>query len=1195
MKCLLCFSLILLAGTVAMSDNSNIARNARLSVSSTRDPYIKGNAIDGDPSTSWSCELGQTSGQWLQLEWDSPQSIAGVLLHQTGLYIHALDVLVEQGDHWVTVGAAGVANQKPGMTIPIRFKPVTASKLRINFTGGVALTEIEVHQDAAYIDELTRRATKPTIAAAGDSRGGLIGTVSLEEGALAVEGAEVTVSGSGKAGNWQRGAVTGGHGLFEVELPLGARGPVSISARKDDVSATSSFDASDFSVCLTPMPAETSKDRISLEGTWDFAVDPPDAFPESGRISKWSKIRVPAHWEMEGFVSEKGKAVYRRALSIPSDWAGKRIKFRAESIYSRATVYVNNHRIGAHEGGTTPFEFDITDSTKPGSTCEITILVDERSAASNLDHYSFFSYFELAGIWRPLEVFAVEPLHVSRLLCNTTFDADYRDAVLSVDVDLANEQSGAPSQARVEMRLLDPAGKQVKLKGLSAESNVGPWERKRLSLSAPVESPRRWTAETPELYTLVVEVNGVETIRQPVGFRQIDIKGKVFTINGKPAKLWGISRLEAHPLEGRALSKETIKQDMDMIRAANANAIRMTICPPHPYTLDLCDQYGIYVENEGAYCWTSAEANDLRCAPLIAGISNEYFERDRNHPSVVIWSICNESSYGRGFIITHDLFRKYDPSRPTSAGQSAHTEIATFHNPTSRQRMIDAAPLPIPVFFDEGIAAFHGWAMADAMDLDPGLRDLWVTGPIDSALGIRESDQFMGVQLFSWVDDNFMVPGKGISLSRRQDNRIRFMDQVYKRPGRGVVGDYVWGIIDGWRRPKPEYWLTKKLFSPISVDEKSLALSASGALTVEVENRGYFADLDRYTCKWTLGSQTGKLRPSVAPQSRGRLTITPKSKPGPGDALTLEFYDVRGGLVDGYRIATTPLPRQEFKFSGKPAKVSMESDQGDWLSRRYLEQSVLVRLMGKDTEIALDKVSGQLMRGLARREMVLYSGFDLHINRPNAPLPPNPQGWALAKAETRTEGGIAAIDWNGSYGADYTGGFTYKMDDSGNLEVAYDFVYTGAEFVTREIGLTFEIPLDYDRFEWDRNAEWSYYPNDHIGRPHGVAVAHPAASTKPRPYGLDDHPWGCNDFRSAKRNVNWASFTDPTGRGIRIISDGTQAIRATMGVHSISVKVLDYYGGSPSPIPEYAGLYGYGRTVKTGERLKGVARIQLEP
>lgn len=164
------------------------------------------------------------------------------------------------------------------------------------------------------------------------------------------------------------------------------------------------------------------------------------------------------------------------------------------------------------------------------------------------------------------------------------------------------------------------------------------------------------------------------------------------------------------------------------------------------------------------------------------------------------------------------------------------------------------------------------------------------------------------------------------------------------------------------------------------------------------------------------------------------------------------------------------------------------------------------------------------------------------------------------------------------------------------MEYRYEFTYRGADLWVREIGLEFELPLDFDKLSWDRNAEYSYYPDDHIGRPQGEAVAHPAVpQTIPagdRPFGLDDHVLGCNDFRSTKRHIYTARLTNKAGQGVEVFSDGSQHVRAALGMYDVSLKVLDYYGGA-GWTARGCWHYGPGRLIKTGEVLKGTVRLKL--
>ncbi len=266
-------------------------------------------------------------------------------------------------------------------------------------------------------------------------------------------------------------------------------------------------------------------------------------------------------------------------------------------------------------------------------------------------------------------------------------------------------------------------------------------------------------------------------------------------------------------------------------------------------------------------------------------------------------------------------------------------------------------------------------------------------------------------------------------------------------------------------------------------------------------------------------------------------------------------------------------------------------------------------------ELAYDRTSGELFRALVEREVVLSAGPHLHLQKSKAPMAVYPVGsagkigmvygpddvagnsvWRFGQADFKTEGAQAVVLWKGSYGKDFDGSFDIRMDDAGDAEFRYEFTYHGPDLWVREIGLEFELPLAFNKLSWDRHAEYSYYPPHHIGRPVGEAVAHPAvAQTIPagdRPYSLDDHPWGCNDFRSTKRHIYRASLTNKEGRGIEVISDGSQHIRAAVGTHAITLEVLDYYGGTAWTYRE-GYHYGPGRLIKTDEVLRGKVRLSF--
>jgi beta-galactosidase len=1191
----------------------NIAPQAKASASSTHPQYPLAGVNDSRPETQWSTTPGKTTGEWLKFDWDAPQDICGVVLIATGPWTQTIEVQVDRNGSWVTVGKSGSAEEKTAVKAVIPFKPERTKSVRFLFEGGVAYYEVEVYNDAAKMAQAAAEYNKITLIVAGDLRGRLMGTASQQNGSEAVRDAEVTISGSTPRGPWEERAKTGEQGDFEVPLPFAARGSIHVSLAKGDLRAAADFESRDISTQLTPKSKESRENRLSLCGEWEFAADPPKGFPADQKGLKWNPIKVPAHWEMEGFAAESGRAVYRKKFSAPAAWQGRRIKLFAEAIYSHAQVWVNGQRAGGHEGGFTPFELDLTDMVHPAAENEILVLIDARSKAGNLDNASFFAYFELAGIWQPIEVFAVSPTYLSHLAVTTVFDREYRAAELTVELDAVNEQA-AKGELSIRWRLRDPQGKETTVSLPRKQVSLNAWERKTLIFSTTVESPQSWNAEQPRLYELVAEIadshGRKNEIAQKFGFREIEVKGRVLTLNGKPVKFHGIARLDAHPLLGRALTPEVDRRDMELIKEANFNLVRATIAPPHPTSLDASDELGLYVENEGPTCW-GGHAEDLRYVPLYQGLMCEYLERDRNHPCVIDWSICNESNYQRVFSMAHRKMKSIDPTRIYSATftDDAALDVTTYHHPISLKRIKDSLNDPKPVFFDEVITPFHGWEdLALFLDLDPGMRDYWIEGLQEIQQAIDAGENQAGSVQFSWVDDAFLVPGKGIDCWRRNQPPIRYTESIYKLPKRGLVGDVVWGTLDGWRRPRPELWFSIKLYSAVQIEEKPLEIPAAGKpLIIPVRSRNQFVDLDQYLCRYELSGEKGEARAHAAPLSKGTLEIPVKRPPQLDDKLTLKFYDERGRMFDTYRLSFKPREMPQFPQSGKPARIAEEGN--------FMDDRSAVRLLGPNVELAYDRTSGELFRALIDREIVMSLGPKLHLQKSKSPTTEYPVGmsrkigavygpedvpgdsvWKFTGANYRTEGNQAVLHWKGKYGKDFEGGFKIRMDDAGDAEFRYEFTYRGPEMWVREIGLDFELPLAFDKLSWDRNAEFSYYPEDHIGRPVGEAIAHPAVPQSipagDRPFGLDDHALGSNDFRGTKRHIYTASLTNKDGQGVKVYSDGTQHVRATMGTHDIHFKVLDYYGGSAWTYNE-GFHYGPGRLVKTGEILKGTVRLKF--
>ena len=642
------------------------------------------------------------------------------------------------------------------------------------------------------------------IALSGDSRGNIVGTVSKDFGRTGLAGETVTVSGD----SWSRTATTGEDGFFAVDTPLAARGAVTAETR----GRRTTIDAADIPLRLTARP---ESGRQTLEGAWQILIDPPADWRNA---PGWRTIDVPSNWEMKGLRAKTETAVMRRIFDLPAAWGGKRIKLRADGIYSRSEAWLNGVRVGAHDGGATPIELDLTEAAKPGASNTLEVFIWGRSAAAKIDNMSVYAYFELAGIWRPIEVFAVEPAHVSRVHWAVDYDADYRSAELAFEATVANARDVASEGGALVVRLTDPDGRPVKTE--TSPLSLAAWEEKTVVLRLPVAEPIPWSAERPRVYTLEVAYNG-KAVRSPVGFREIEVRGPRFSINGRGVKLFGVCLHSADPLNGRAVSPALVEKDLGLIKGANLNAVRTSHYPPHPHTPEVADTLGLYIEDEGPACW--ADTDDLRQVPLYLGIYASFVERDRNHPSVVYWSMCNESNYTRLFRIAQQYIKRVDPTRPSSGTYAPETDVADMvvhHHPTNLHEYIRSqAAVAKPVFMDECQTVFHGWGdLAVSLEIDPGMNDYWITHVADVVKACFETENQVGTMIWAWVDDAALIPGRGIENTRSDmPNKIRYTEPIYAGPGHGYVGDTVWGVVDAWRRPRPEWELCRQAYSPAQI------------------------------------------------------------------------------------------------------------------------------------------------------------------------------------------------------------------------------------------------------------------------------------------------------------------------------------------------------------------------------------------
>lgn len=433
----------------------------------------------------------------------------------------------------------------------------------------------------------------------------------------------------------------------------------------------------------------------SLNGTWKFhwAEVPekaPDGFYRPGfDVSDWDNVVVPGNWQMQGFghalfrnishpfpadpprVPDDYNPVgsYRRTFLLPESWSGRRILLRFEGVKSASTVWINGAEVGYNEGGMEPAEYDITPFVRAGENV-LAVRVIRFSDGTYLEDQDMW---RLAGIYRDVTLCAVPSAHIRDYYVTTDLDADYVDAQLDLTVELFNSGDDAAEGMEIRAQLYDADVKPVP-DGLllSGALDLDAGETVELQFSKKITAPEKWSAESPCLYQLAVELldadgGTAEVIAPRIGFRELAVgQDGAFLINGVPVKFNGVNSHVHHPETGRTMDAATMRRDLILMKQFNVNCVRTSHYPPNIEYLELADELGMYIVDETgdeAHATTYlSERPEWRAAYVDRARKMVY--RDRNHPCVVIWSAGNESGSGENICALIAEGKRIDPSRP---------------------------------------------------------------------------------------------------------------------------------------------------------------------------------------------------------------------------------------------------------------------------------------------------------------------------------------------------------------------------------------------------------------------------------------------------------------------------------------------------------------------------------------------------
>ncbi len=605
----------------------------------------------------------------------------------------------------------------------------------------------------------------------------------------------------------------------------------------------------------------------SLNGSWKFTyVDKhadriKDFYRADLNDAKWNNIEVPSNWEMKGFgipiytnityphpktppfIGENNPVgTYRKIFTVPASWTGREVLLHFGSISGCAFVYVNGQKVGMSKAAKSPAEFNITKHLKKGNNV-LAVQVLRWHDGSYLEDQDFW---RLSGIERDVFLYALPKLAVWDFFVKADLDGNYVDGLFSADIDLRKFNKQVEGKGSLLAELFEKSGKKVFSQ--TKDYAVGSDSFQTVHFDGRIANALKWNAETPNLYSLVISLSnsgttGLIYTGAKIGFRKVEIKNAQLHVNGVPAMVKGVNRHEHDDVEGHVPRKEVMLKDIVLMKQFNINAVRTSHYPNDPLWYKLCDQYGLYLVDEaniethgmgaslqGWFDTTKHPAYLPEWAPAHMDRMMRLVERDKNHPSVIIWSMGNECGNGKVFHDGYVWMKQRDNTRPVQfeqAGEDWNTDIVCPMYPGmgSMKRYASATNKARPYIMCE-----FSHAMGNSNGNFRTYFDI-----------ISTAKHMQGGFIWDWVDQG---------LKTKDDNGKTFwayggdLGGFYLQHDENGVAD---GLLASDRTPDPGLYEVKKVYQNINFKAKDIS---KGLITVQ--NDFDFTNLDVYNFKWEL-------------------------------------------------------------------------------------------------------------------------------------------------------------------------------------------------------------------------------------------------------------------------------------------------------------------------------------------------------
>lgn len=944
-----------------------------------------------------------------------------------------------------------------------------------------------------------------------------------------------------------------------------------------------------------------------LNGRWRFALYPnPLAIPKSFAApdfddTAWNDITVPGNWQLQGYDrpiytnvqypfpvdpglmavmvqmyerfdwrrsilelqappeaytypltvprEDNPTGCYRVRFTIPPTWKGQRIFLRFEGVDSAFHVWLNGAALGYSQDSRLPAEFDITAYLQPGENI-LAVAVYRWSDGSYLEDQDFW---RLSGIFRDVTLWAVPPTHLWDYTVQTHLDAAYRNAVLRVETLIQNHSAQATSGS-IAFTLLD-AAEQV-IANAEASFSAAAGAEAAVTLETPVANPAKWSDETPYLYTLLLtlkdaagQVTQVE--RSRVGFRKVEVLNGQICVNGRPITFRGINRHEHDPDTGHTITEDSMLQDLQLMKQHNINAVRTSHYPNHPRWYELCDELGIYLIDEAnieSHAVWDRLARDPEWETAFMERVTRMVARDKNHPSILIWSLGNESGYGPNFVAAANWIHAHDPTRLVHyhpADNAPEVDLLAPMYPAVDQ-IIAMAQDPTetrPIVMCE---------YAHAMGNSPGgLREYWDA--------IARYPRLQGGFIWDWVDQGIR------QVTETGEPWFAYGGDFGDEPNDGTF--CLNGVVDPDREPHPSLWEVQRVYAPLSFAAVNIA---EGVL--RIHNQRAFAATDDLHFIWAVEAdgetlQSGVLPPLEIPAgSAQEITIPFKAftpQPGAEVWLTVRAILARNTAwaQAGHEIAWEQFPL--------PFHAPLTAQPVETLPQVAFEDSAdSVMVYNAGFMLVFDRASGAL-RTWTHHKRPVATGLLLNLWR--APTDNDLKRMAglwsaagLDRLEQRAQAlrveklspHVIRVRIETALAPPAEAPVATGLADVlilGNGDVLVEQTVTLAEGLPPlpRVGLRLTVPGGYEQFSWLGRGPHESYPDRKTGA--RLGCYHSTVDAEYVPY---IHP----QENGNKTDVRWVALTNANGAGllatVHPFTDGSAAPLLNVSAHHLTAHDL---------------------------------------